>query len=377
VRAEAYRLVLWKLVCQPQPRWDQIERMLAPANRPAELSSASRAELLPPPGECRAALLQWAEEALEEHRQIEERLVGEVDGPQLAFVVNQGAIPTDEERAKPFQRASSEYRTLLFRSLNTLIALRKAEAAATDELPSPDGNDPRGSAGDAVNAGARAGAAAHAPEAPPAPRPQPQRIKPGKGAIDTPVRVVERPAEGVESAPGGEPQVTAGPKVEGRAEAGNGETQNEPTRGVVSPAAAPGSAGGDSRPGGSLLAPSAAGPEVSVSSQPGAWETCGQPDGGVGRPATINGQPDGGVGRSAPSNGAATFTRPADDPSEALAPGGAATLTWPAGTPDEDPGCAGRIGNPMSKIPAAPGESGLAAFSLSQGARDGPSPHTQ
>src|SRR5262249_52074507 len=122
VRAEAYRLVLWNLVCQPQPRRDQIERMLEPANRPVELSGATREELLPPPGECRAALLQWAEEALEEHRQIEERVVRDVDGPQLAFVVNQGAIVTDEERAKRFQRASSEYRTLLYRSLNTLMA---------------------------------------------------------------------------------------------------------------------------------------------------------------------------------------------------------------------------------------------------------------
>src|SRR5262249_24313883 len=147
--------------------------------------------------------------------QIEERVVRDVDGPQLAFVVNQGAIVTDEERAKRFQRASSEYRTLLYRSLNTLITLRKAEAAAaTDEEPGPDGNDPRGTAGDAVNAGARAGAASQAP-APPAPRPQPRRIKPGKGEIDTPVTVVEKPAEGVENALGSWPQVTAEPEVEG------------------------------------------------------------------------------------------------------------------------------------------------------------------
>jgi hypothetical protein len=177
-RGEAYRLVLWNLVCQPQPRWDQIERMLAPANRPAALSSATREELLPPPGECRAALLQWAEEALEEHRQIEERVVRDVDGPQLAFVVNQGAIVTDEERVQRFQRASSEYRTLLFRSLNTLMALRKAEAAAaneSDERPSTAGNDPRGSAGDAVNARA---AGAPEPAAAPGPQSQRRRIKP-------------------------------------------------------------------------------------------------------------------------------------------------------------------------------------------------------
>jgi hypothetical protein len=107
VRAETYRLVLWSLHCDPNPRTELIERMLQPANRPVELRSATRAELLPPASECRKALLEWLDETLVELREAEERVLREHDGPQLAFVANQGAVIIDKERAERFRRASS------------------------------------------------------------------------------------------------------------------------------------------------------------------------------------------------------------------------------------------------------------------------------
>jgi hypothetical protein len=250
VRSETYKLVLWSLHCQPQPRTDQIERLLQVANRPAELSTATRAELLPPPSECREALLKWLDETLAELRQEEERVLREHDGPQLAFVANQGAVIIDPEKAERFRRAGSEYKTTLYRALNTLRAMRKEEAEAEqDTPPSADCDDSRGSADDATNAG-------------------PSRIRPGrrarrtaprKGDIDTPATVVESRAAGVETAPVGAPQVVVEPKVEERAGAVEVETQNGPTWEVPSLTAAPGGALRGAR----LPTPPAEGPEVS------------------------------------------------------------------------------------------------------------------
>jgi hypothetical protein len=98
----------------------------------------------------------------------------------------------------------------------------------------------------------------------------------------------------VENAPGGEPQVTAEPKVEGRAEGEKVETQNEPTPGVAIPPAAPVGAGVEDRPGEGLITPPAAGPlpqlgaglptppreRPKISSCPPGRETFGPEDGG-------------------------------------------------------------------------------------------------
>jgi hypothetical protein len=101
--------------------------------------------------------------------------------------------------------------------------MRKEEAAAEKEAPhGGDGDDSRGSADDAANAGAgrrRPGRRA-------------RRTVHRKGDIETSATVVERRAEGVETAPVGEPQVVAEPKVEERAEGVKVETQNEPTGAV-------------------------------------------------------------------------------------------------------------------------------------------------
>jgi hypothetical protein len=218
VRAETYKLVLWSLHCDPRPRTDLIERMLQPANRPEELRSATRAELPPPPSECRAAVLQWLDETVAELREVEDRVLREHDGPQLAFVVNQGAILNDPERAEQFRRAGSEYKTTLYRALNTLRAMRKEEAPADDDGPGrPDRNDPAGSADSAGRAaGQKRGR-------------RTRRAAARKGDGETPATVSETSAAGVETPPAGEPQVPAELKVDEGAQGEKFETQNEPT----------------------------------------------------------------------------------------------------------------------------------------------------
>jgi hypothetical protein len=224
VRPSSYRIVLWSLLLQPEPPRNEIEKLLDPSNRPVELRRASRAELMPPVDECRAALAEWVEEALTDLRQTEERVLREVDGPQLGYVTDQGAIIYDPEKARLFQRAASESRTTFYRGLNTLRAMRKEEAAAEKETPRrarADRNESRVSEEAAANLGAVAGR--------PGPAARPRRVPPRINDIDTPATAMKRPGGRVESAPEGQPQVSTEPKLEEREGGVEADTRNEPT----------------------------------------------------------------------------------------------------------------------------------------------------
>jgi hypothetical protein len=327
VRAETYKLVLWSLHCSPQPRMDQIERMLQVANRPAGLSAATREELLPPPSECRAAILQWLDEVLVELRQEEERVLREHDGPQLAFVANQGAVIIDKEKAERFRRAGSEYKTTLYRALNTLRAMRKQEAATEQDAPrGSEGDDSRGSADDAANAGGVASRRA-------TPGRRARRAVRRRSDIDTPATVVVPHAKGVESAPEGGPQVVVELKVEEHAGGVKIETQNEPTddtetrpeeRGMPTAGADDSALGSPLPLGAGPMTPPSAGPEVS---QRGGEETFGHPHGGVGRPA-----PSQGPSEALVPGDSLALTRPSGTLSQAQARGTAAALTRPSST---------------------------------------------
>jgi hypothetical protein len=128
-RAESYRLILWSLRCRPDRLWDEIKKLLDLANQPASLRSASRSALLPPAHECRAALLEWVREALDDLRLTEDRVLREVDGPSLGNVNSKGAVINDpKKKARQFERAGREYCLMLYHGLNMLEAMRRGEA---------------------------------------------------------------------------------------------------------------------------------------------------------------------------------------------------------------------------------------------------------
>jgi hypothetical protein len=165
--------------------------------------------------------------------------------------------------------------------LNTLRAMKKEGADGEHDAPlSPDRDDSPGSADDAGNAGRVASRSAK-------PGRRARRTVARKGDIDTPATVVERRAEGVETAPAGEPQVAMETKVEEGAQGEKVETQNEPTSDAetgLENGGIPTAWGDDSALplGVGLTTPPSSGPEVS---QGGGEKTVGRADGGVARPA--------------------------------------------------------------------------------------------
>jgi len=92
---DAYRLFLWNLRCEPEPQWEAINRMLEPGNRPPGLRHADRDVLMPSPEECRARLIQWCDDVLQELAEDYERVWTDVEAPQLARRTNPRAIVTD------------------------------------------------------------------------------------------------------------------------------------------------------------------------------------------------------------------------------------------------------------------------------------------
>jgi hypothetical protein len=127
---ETYRLCLYNLLSQPQPPRDDIERLLEPVNRPLELRGASRAELLPPAAECRAALREWINEEVGLLQETYGWVLENVDGPVRAKLTDPAAIVMDPEEAKRYQRAASEYQSTFYRASKELRTRRKEEAAA-------------------------------------------------------------------------------------------------------------------------------------------------------------------------------------------------------------------------------------------------------
>jgi hypothetical protein len=132
---DSFLFSLWSAGCNPAAPAGMITTLLQPANRPAGLEDASRAELLPDAAACRNQLTQWVDEALAELAARADQVAREVDGPELARVLNPAAIVMDPERAKRFDRARSNYQSTFYRALNALEAHRKAAAAANQKPP--------------------------------------------------------------------------------------------------------------------------------------------------------------------------------------------------------------------------------------------------
>ena len=135
---DAHRLYLWNFRCEPEPPWDMIQRMMEPANRPPGLREVDADVLLPSPAECLARLNHWVDDVLEELNAESERVWTEVEAPELARRTDPQAIVTDVLREKQINRASSEYRSIMYRAYNGIAAGRKREAAEAREASPKD-----------------------------------------------------------------------------------------------------------------------------------------------------------------------------------------------------------------------------------------------
>jgi hypothetical protein len=127
---DAFLFMLWSLGCHPAAPAGMIDRLLDPAHRPAGLADASCDDLLPDVAAVREQLIRWVDEELAELAALAERVAREVDGPELARVLNPAAIVIDPEKAKRFDRAQKNYQSTFYRAFNALEAHRKREAAA-------------------------------------------------------------------------------------------------------------------------------------------------------------------------------------------------------------------------------------------------------
>jgi len=232
---DAYRLFLWNLRCEPEPRWEIIERMLEPAHRPPGLRDADRDVLMPSPEDCRARLIQWADDVLQELAEDYERVWTELEAPQLARRTNPKAIVTDVFKEQQIHRASSEYRAMYYKAHNALEAIRKRRAAEEKEArKNADRVDSRRS-------DENQGPADYAGHAAPEPEVGPQdELSPG---VETPVLTnAPVPAEEAVAGPRNEPSrgaetpvVAEAPVPLQEAEAG---PRNEPSPGADSPVVA-------------------------------------------------------------------------------------------------------------------------------------------
>jgi hypothetical protein len=144
---DVYHLALCNFLCMPEPPQAEIERMLEPANRPAELRETPRNALVVPAAVARAELKEWVEKSLEELRLTEERVVNEVDIPALQAVCDEAAVINDPAEARKFHRLGGEYRTTLHTSLKLLNALQKGQGPGPGGEPprDPGGREPSGS----------------------------------------------------------------------------------------------------------------------------------------------------------------------------------------------------------------------------------------
>jgi hypothetical protein len=127
---DAFLFMLWSLGCNPAAPAGMIDSLLDPAHRPAGLVDATRDELIPDPGAVRAQLIKWIDEELAGLAALAERVAREVDGPELARVLNPAALVIDPEKARRFERAQKNYQSTFYRAHAALEAHRKRTAAA-------------------------------------------------------------------------------------------------------------------------------------------------------------------------------------------------------------------------------------------------------
>jgi hypothetical protein len=142
---DAFLFMLWSLGCHPAAPAGMIDRLLDPAHRPEGLADAGRDDLLPDVAAVRQELIKWVDDELADLAVVAERVAREVDGPELARVLNPAAIVIDPEKAQRFDRAQKNYQSTFYRAFNALEAHRKRAAAARParepdiKPPAPDG----------------------------------------------------------------------------------------------------------------------------------------------------------------------------------------------------------------------------------------------
>jgi hypothetical protein len=140
----AFLFTLWSACCHRLSPAGLIDTMLLPVNRPAALADLSRDYLVPDPAAARDQIIKWVNEELAELEALADRVAREVDGPELARVLNPAAIVIDPEAIKRLDRARCNYQTTFYRGKNGLEAKRKGEALAAARRPdikppAPDG----------------------------------------------------------------------------------------------------------------------------------------------------------------------------------------------------------------------------------------------
>jgi hypothetical protein len=127
---DTFLFMVWSLGCHPAAPAGLIDRLLDPAHRPEGLADAGRDELLPDVASVRAQVIKWVNDELADLAALAERVGREVDGPELARVLNPAAIVIDPEKAKRLDRAQKNYQSTFYRAHSALEAHRKREAAA-------------------------------------------------------------------------------------------------------------------------------------------------------------------------------------------------------------------------------------------------------
>jgi hypothetical protein len=147
---DTFLFLLWSLGCHPAAPAGMIERLLDPAHRPEGLADAGRDDLLPDVASVREQLIKWIDDELADLAEVAERVAREVDGPELARVLNPAAIVIDAEKAQRFDRAQKNYQSTFYRAFRALEAHRKGEAPARParepgiKPPAPDGESAAG-----------------------------------------------------------------------------------------------------------------------------------------------------------------------------------------------------------------------------------------
>jgi hypothetical protein len=126
----AFLFTVWSASCHPLSPTGMLETLLQPANRPAGLEHMSREQLLPGPDAARDQITKWIDEELAALEALADRVAREIDGPELARVLNPAAIVIDPEKVKRFDRARCNYQMMFYRGNNTLEAHRRGEAPA-------------------------------------------------------------------------------------------------------------------------------------------------------------------------------------------------------------------------------------------------------
>src|SRR5262249_16832618 len=124
-REDAYLFSLWALRAHPAPPPGMLEALLKPANRPDAFRDDSLDELLPDRAVCREQLKRWVDDELAGLATLAEEGAREVEGPEVAEVLDPAAIVLAPAEARRHDRAASEYRATYYRGVYGLEAVRK------------------------------------------------------------------------------------------------------------------------------------------------------------------------------------------------------------------------------------------------------------